>query len=714
MIVIGPELVSRGTAKILEVLLDISDMIKQSQNVIQSLFVHHFFLSVFRSILPDSTHLEAEKSIFFLLYNFAAMNRIWVRISTSNCTQPSDFPPPIDNNEQGQQTEQPDPNEASREQKKELSVLIGINIARIASLKHLTIEMYKKLILPKVGKHVELCEDDIAQEFILQSIVQAFPVEYHIQTIDSLFSLFNKVEQGVELASIISQLLDRLLDYDFIEIDNETRKTVFLAFAKHIEGLFNIEGGLTLFDKIEILKKLLQFSLKLNIKEIRNIKNLFKFAEYICDLSLGDQPISSQQASTSLASFIKCPFYTFVENDKKDKNTLELFYQIEDLSSLIKRLLPHDRYEISTEICKIIVTNNTIIHNIQEFQFVLSLTSYIVREGPGNSYFFSLLQVIDAGSIEETMSIIAELEKVTDTAFTEQAARNSIMPIGFKVIRLMHDSEKNELIKLVQYLAHLCKKHVEKNVKTCIQLYIEAARTLDHLGIGVESTELAVIAIKEFYPQFVSSYSINQQFSMLLYLIHFVVSSQNIDFAEINGVLCTYASSFSTIKNEIGDSLYLLITKLFINCANLFWRPDQRVREAKHVQSCLANACKAAADCTDISISVESLYLILNWTAYFLEAKCEINMKWVRALISLINKKHKTIKQSGRSINEVLSMNIRLFYSDTVANIEAKQLIENEAEDEDEGEIPQDINQNVNPQDTEEEESDEEDTQNMV
>lgn len=277
------------------------------------------------------------------------------------------------------------------EQRKELSVLVGMNLSRVTSLRNLTPEMYSKIILPYVLKHVDLCEDKLAQSEILQFIVHAFPADFQILTIDQLFAIFGKVDQSVPILSIVNQLLSRFLDFDGELIDPTTGKTTFVTIAKNIEELFNSEGNLALINKFEVLEKLLRFALKVNSKDIRNIKNLFKFADFQIDLAIGEEQLTSKDSSHALLSFVKTPFVAFNWEDEDSETTtspLVILSQIDHLPSLIKRLLPSDRAIIATEICKILINSSITISSLAQFSFILQLTSSIVREGPGSSYFF--------------------------------------------------------------------------------------------------------------------------------------------------------------------------------------------------------------------------------------------------------------------------------------------------------------------------------------
>ncbi|OHT06048.1 hypothetical protein TRFO_05692 [Tritrichomonas foetus] len=632
MITAGPQLAARGYTRLVDVLDDLSEMIRQSQHVVHALFIRHFLLSVFKQHLADSTQQEMERSLHFLLHNFAQMNRMWVRIG--------------------------DTIDGKSDQRKELSVLIGMNLTRISSLKNLTPEGYKRIILPYVFKHVELCEDEVAQEFILQSIVHAFPEDFHILTIDQLFSVLGRVEQSVPVLNIVSQLLDRFLKY-VGGIEGELGNTVFVTIAKNIEELFNSENHLPLTAKFTTVEKLIRFALKLNPNDVRNVKNLFKFVDFHIDLAINDEPLAATDASAALRSCIEAPLKIF--------QTADQIYELEYLPILIKRLLPKDRYAVATFICQQFINSSTKIASLEKFKFFLSLTSSLVREGPGKSCFFSTFHLIDAGSVSATMSIIQELANAMDSV-TNRAAERAIFPIGFKVIKLMHEADEEDLIKLVKFLAQYGKNSAERNPNTALMLFIEAAKTLDNLEYEAEANELADLAI-EFYSQIQKP---SVKYSTFMYLLQFIISSKKIDLS-LNSQLCSLAANFT-------DPLQS--TNVFLNCANLFWRSDRRLNEAKNVQACLSKASKAAATCQNSAVSLEGLYLVFSFSAYFLYKKVQIEQKWVSALVSLINERHKDIKEKGQTIETVLSKSVSAMYTNTVRFIQEHNLVDDAGDNE--------------------------------
>lgn len=634
MITIAPELSNRHLVRITDVLDDLTDMTRQAQDPIRALFLRHYMLSIFKQYLPDSNDVETERSLEFLLGNFAQMNRMWVRIEDIMA------------------------HDERREQRVELSVLIGTNIQRISALRGLNIHNYSTIILPFISKHVELCEDSLAQEFILQSIIQAFPEDYHIATIDELFSMFGKVEQGVKILNIVNQLLERFLNYLGCLVDTERASKIFVVIAKNIEELFNSEGHLALTDKFETLQKLLKFALKVNPDDVKNVKNLMMFTNFHIDLAIGDESLTSVEASMKLRDFLTEPLVAFT--------SAKPLFEIEYLPVLIKRLRPEDRLTIAALVCDLFLKEGTLITSIEELRFVLAMTATLVRDGPGSSCFFALFHLINAGSIDGTMSIIQELANAMDDA-TEKAAQRAVLPIGFVALKLFEDADDEEKRRLLKFIHTYAENSVEPGCSAPFYLFTEAAKEMDSINLNQFADEFLNSALETWQTLPDGA----QKARALTYLINFVVDAQTID-TDVNAQICSLAKLITEPMRSIN---------ILCNCAALYWRPDERVREPEKVQACLAAASRAAAAVPEQATMLKGFYSVLGWAAYFQEKEVGLSETWINALVALINEKHEEIQNKGLKIDAVIPKNVRAFYKNTVEYIQEKHLFPEEAAD---------------------------------
>ena len=59
-------------------------------------------------------------------------------------------------------------------------------------------------------EQVVSCKDEIAQQYLMQCIIQGFPDEFHLGTLTILLSSLPELQSGVKVHLIIASLLDRL------------------------------------------------------------------------------------------------------------------------------------------------------------------------------------------------------------------------------------------------------------------------------------------------------------------------------------------------------------------------------------------------------------------------------------------------------------------------------------------------------------------------
>lgn len=63
---------------------------------------------------------------------------------------------------------------------------------------------------PRVLEQVVGCRDDIAQQYLMQCVVQGFPDDFHLGTLSPLLASLPQLQPGVKVHVILGSLLDRL------------------------------------------------------------------------------------------------------------------------------------------------------------------------------------------------------------------------------------------------------------------------------------------------------------------------------------------------------------------------------------------------------------------------------------------------------------------------------------------------------------------------
>jgi len=92
-----------------------------------------------------------QDSISFVLTNFIEMNKLWVRLQ-----------------HQGHSRDR----EKREMERRELRILVGTNLVRLSQLDGVDLDMYQRTILPSILEQVVNCKDVIAQEYLMEVVIQ--------------------------------------------------------------------------------------------------------------------------------------------------------------------------------------------------------------------------------------------------------------------------------------------------------------------------------------------------------------------------------------------------------------------------------------------------------------------------------------------------------------------------------------------------------------
>lgn len=174
MIAVGSVYMSIPDAPVREVMKDMMEMSRGVLNPIRGLFLRHYLSGQTRDYLPIGTEPgcvlplllpvgrtllipehspqgDLQDSISFVLTNFIEMNKLWVRLQ-----------------HQGHSRDR----EKREMERRDLRILVGTNLVRLSQLDGVDLEMYQRSILPAILEQVVNCKDVIAQEYLMEVVIQ--------------------------------------------------------------------------------------------------------------------------------------------------------------------------------------------------------------------------------------------------------------------------------------------------------------------------------------------------------------------------------------------------------------------------------------------------------------------------------------------------------------------------------------------------------------
>ena len=241
-----------------DVLTDLVRMCAGVQHPQRGLFLRAYLSQMMKDKLPDcgihpTDHISDEEkkngtvydSIDFVIINFTEMNRLWVRMQR-DCS--------------------PKEMELREQERLELRLLVGGNIATLSRLVGSNLEIYKERVLPKILKQIVDCQDAIAQEYLSDCVAQAFPDEFQLETLEEFMKTCGKLVKGVNIRTILVSMIDRLTKYaeSSEEAAEFSRSSgAFNVFHYELPRIIERQNtSLVLNDRLKIYRSLMSFVLK--------------------------------------------------------------------------------------------------------------------------------------------------------------------------------------------------------------------------------------------------------------------------------------------------------------------------------------------------------------------------------------------------------------------------------------------------------------------
>lgn len=185
MITVGSVYMGIPEAPVKEIMKDMMEMSRGVQHPTRGLFLRHYLSGQTRDHLPIGVEQgwvpelwltefllgfltigcfqrpegNLEDSIGFVLTNFIEMNKLWVRLQ-----------------HQGHSRDR----EKREMERRELRILVGTNLVRLSQLEGTDLETYQKTILPSILEQVVNCKDVIAQEYLMEVVIQVSRMRVYI------------------------------------------------------------------------------------------------------------------------------------------------------------------------------------------------------------------------------------------------------------------------------------------------------------------------------------------------------------------------------------------------------------------------------------------------------------------------------------------------------------------------------------------------------
>ncbi|KAJ6413271.1 hypothetical protein OIU84_006130 [Salix udensis] len=649
---VGSVYIKSKEAPAKDVLKDLVEMCRGIQHPVRGLFLRSYLSQVSRDKLPDiGSEYEGDAdtvvdAVEFVLQNFTEMNKLWVRMQ-----------------HQGPAREK----EKREKERSELRDLVGKNLHVLSQIEGVDLDMYKDTVLPRVLEQVVNCKDEIAQFYLMDCIIQVFPDEYHLQTLEILLGACPQLQPSVDIKTVLSRLMERLSNYaassaevlpEFLQVE------AFSKLNNAIGKVIEAQVDMPIFGAVTLYSSLLTFTLHVHPDRL-------DYADQVlgaCVKKLSSKgKLDDSKATKQIVALLSAPLEKY--------NDIVTALKLSNYPRVMEYLDLETNKIMATVIIQSIMKNNTHIATADKVEALFELMTGLIKDLDGaeeevdeddfkdeQNSVARLIQMLYNDDQEEMFQIICTVKKHIMTGGPKRLPF-TVPPLVFSSLKLVRrlqgsqDQEENpfadESSTSPKKIFQLLNQTIEALLivpapELALRLYLqcaEAANDCDLEPVAYEFFTQAYILYEE-------EVSDSKAQVTALHLIIGTLQRMHVFGVENRDTLTHKATGYSAKLLKKPDQC-----RAVYRCAHLFWVDDQdNMKDGERVLICLKRALRIANAAQQMSNAARgntgsvSLFVeILNKYLYFYEkGNPQITVAAIQSLIELIT----TEMQSDNSASD--------------------------------------------------------------
>uniref|UniRef100_A0A6P3YW82 Vacuolar protein sorting-associated protein 35 n=1 Tax=Ziziphus jujuba TaxID=326968 RepID=A0A6P3YW82_ZIZJJ len=641
---VGSVYIKSKEAPAKDVLKDLVEMCRGIQHPVRGLFLRSYLSQVSRDKLPDiGSEYEGDAdtvvdAVEFVLQNFTEMNKLWVRMQY-----------------QGPAREK----EKREKERSELRDLVGKNLHVLGQIEGVDLDMYKDSVLPRVLEQVVNCKDELAQFYLMDCIIQVFPDEYHLQTLDVLLGACPQLQPSVDIKTVLSQLMERLANYaasssevlpEFLQVE------AFSKLSNAIGKVIEAQPDMPIMGVVTLYSSLLKFTLHVHPDRLDYADQVL--GACVKKLS-GKGKIEDNKATKQIVALLSAPLEKY--------NDIVTALKLSNYPRVMEFLDNATNKVMATVIIQSIMKNRTQISTIDKVEALFELIKGLIKDLDGTvddeideddfkeeqNSVARLIQMLYNDDLEEMFKIISTVRKHILTGGSKRLIF-TVPPLVFsslKLVRQLQGQEENpfgdEESTTPKKIFQLLNQTIEalSNVpapELALRLYLQCAE-------AANDCELEPVAYEFFtqaYILYEEEISDSKAQVTAIHLIIGTLQRMQVFGVENRDTLTHKATGYSAKLLKKPDQCRAVYA-----CSHLFWVCDQEnLKDGERVLICLkralriANAAQQMSSATRGSTGSVTLFVeILNKYLYFFEkGNAQITSSSIQSLIELITTEMQT------------------------------------------------------------------------
>ncbi|OAY57576.1 hypothetical protein MANES_02G107500v8 [Manihot esculenta] len=377
---VGSVYIKSKEAPAKDVLKDLVEMCRGIQHPVRGLFLRSYLSQVSRDKLPDiGSEYEGDAdtvmdAVEFVLQNFTEMNKLWVRMQ-----------------HQGPAREK----EKREKGRNELRDLVGKNLHVLSQIEGVDLDMYKDTVLPRVLEQVVNCKDELAQFYLMDCIIQVFPDEYHLQTLEVLLSACPQLQPSVDIKTVLSRLMERLSNYaassaevlpEFLQVE------AFSKLNNAIGKVIEAQVDMPIFGAVALYSSLLTFTLHVHPDRL-------DYADQVlgaCVKKLSSKgKLEDSRATKQIVALLSAPLEKY--------NDVVTALKLSNYPRVMEYLDNETNKIMATVIIQSIIKNKTHISTSDKVEALFELIRGLIKDLDGNH------EEVDEDDFKEEQYSVARL-----------------------------------------------------------------------------------------------------------------------------------------------------------------------------------------------------------------------------------------------------------------------------------------------------------------
>nr|SVE71503.1 EOG090X00QE [Daphnia similis] len=630
-----------------DILRDLVEMCRGVQHPLRGLFLRNYLLQCTRNLLPDlaendplatESYGNVRDAVDFIQLNFSEMNKLWVRMAY-----------------QGHSRDK----ERRERERQELRLLVGTNLVRLAQLDSVDVELYKKVVLPGILEQVVSCRDALAQEYLMECIIQVFPDEVHLDTLHTYLKACAELHADVKVHVILVALVERLAAYGqrqqaLGQPPIPPHIPLFDIFSDQIGYIAQARPEMPSENLVSLQVSLISLAFRCYPEKIALVDKVLESTLVALDKIAVEKVDFDSALGKELNRLLRMPISHY--------NSLVTLLQLPHFGQVLQRLDFNGRKSVALYLVNNALDNETYITTQEQVDAVLNMLAPLICDQPDQ--VLTGLDVEDFAEEQNLMARMIHLLAAEEIDLDQQyrmltSARKqfgaggarripfTLPPLiyeAFKLARKYFDVRQEDELweKKCEKIFTFCHQCIAALVKAelaelPLRLFLQGALAASQIIFGTHET-LAYEFISQAFTLYEEEISDSKaQFAALTLM---AASLEKLDcFSEENSApvrsKCALLASALLRKPDQCRALILV--------SNLFWSSTTKelegkpMRDGKKVLECLRKAGKVATECLDPGVQAQLIVELVNvYVHFFHQGNHHITVTQINELISKV------------------------------------------------------------------------------